>query len=187
MRCWRTQVALLAALLLPACINAPVDEISPSFDTLKLLRAETVPPLALGAFVDAPEARIGRSINIRGSTLRAPKSGTFADFLRQTVQTELAAAGAFNPAAVTTLEATLTESKASENLSTGGASLAAEFRVIRNGKVTFAKPFRVETQWKSDFIGAIAIPEAFRQYNALYAVLVRRALSDPELIAALRQ
>jgi len=35
-----------------------------------------------------------------------------------------------------------------------------------------------------DFIGAIAIDEAFLQYNALYAMLVRKVLSDPELIAA---
>lgn len=183
----RVLTSLLAALSLSACVNAPVDEISPSFDTLKLLRAESIPPISLGSFGDAPQARIGRSINIRGSTLRAPKNGTFSDFLKQTVQTELTAAGVFNSTAATSLEAVLTESRASENLSSGGASLAAEFRVRRSGALVFAKPFRVETSWKSDFIGAIAIPEAFRQYNGLYALLVRRALSDPELIAALRQ
>jgi hypothetical protein len=183
----RALVSFLAALSLSACVNAPVDEISPSFETLKLLRAESIPPLALGGFADSPQAKIGRSINIRGSTLRAPKNGTFADFLKQTVQTELVAAGVFNPTAATSLEGVLTESRAGENLSSGGASLAAEFRVRRNGELVFSKPFRVETSWKSDFIGAIAIPEAFRQYNGLYALLVRRALSDPELIAALRQ
>ena len=50
-----------------------------------------------------------------------------------------------------------------------------------------AKEYRVEAKWHSDFIGALAIDEAFLQYNALYALLVRQALSDPELIAAAKR
>jgi hypothetical protein len=82
------------------------------------------------------------------------------------------------------LDGVLTESRASEDFKKGGGSLGARISLWRGGKLVLAKDYRVDTTWHSDFIGALAIEEAFLQYNALYAQLVRKALSDPELIAA---
>lgn len=175
---------LLFALFLPACVSVQIAETTPSIETLKLLRNANIPPLAIGEFKAGGAVGRAKSINIRGSTINAPKDGTFADFLKQTVQAELSAAGKYDPASATSLSAVLDESRGSENIATGRAALGAEFQVSKSGRLIFAKRYRVESDWKSDFIGALAIPEAFRQYNALYADLVRAVFTDPEFIAA---
>lgn len=184
---WYALAAVFAAAALCACVHAPIDAVSPSIETLKLLRQPGIAPVALGRFADADGVRIGKSINIRGSTLNAPSGGSFADFLKSTLQAELEAAGKMDAASPTILNAALTESRASENMASGNTSLGAELSLVRGGATIFSKRYRVESQWKSEFIGALAIPEAFRQYNALYALLVRQAFSDPEMIAALRR
>ena len=94
------------------------------------------------------------------------------------------AAGKLDPASPLRLDGVLTESRASEDFKNGGGSLGARISLWRGGKLVLAKDYRVDATWHSDFIGALAIEEAFLRYNALYAQLVRKALSDPELIAA---
>jgi hypothetical protein len=178
----RRAAALLACLLLGAC-SSRIDALSPSFETLQILREKAVAPMAVGNFSPGSKG-IGRSVTIRLSVMHAPKGRNFAEFLGESFRTELAAAGKLDPASSLRLEGILTDSRASEDLAKGGAALAAMITLSRSGRPIFSKPYRVEARWKSDFIGAIAIPEAFRQYNALYALLVRQVLSDPELLAA---
>ena len=150
---------------------------------LHVLREKDVPPVALGEFTPGSK-NLGRSVTIRFSVMRAPKGRDFANFLGTTFEAELRAAGKFDPASALRLEGVLTESRASENFANGGASLGATITLRRAGTVILSKPYRVETRWQSDFIGAIAIPEAFRQYNALYAMLAKQVLSDPEFVKA---
>lgn len=176
-----------AALILPAlgACTSQIDELSPSFETLQRLRENGVPPVALGSFTPGSK-EIGRSVQIRLSTMKAPKGRNFAEFLGATFETELRAAGKLDPASPLKLEAVLVESHVDEDLAKGKAWLGATVTLRRAGAAVLTKHYREEARWKSDFIGAIAIPEAFRQYNALYALLVRQVLSDPELIAAAR-
>jgi hypothetical protein len=181
----RIMCALLASVQLGAC-TSQIDAISPSFETVQLLREKAVPSLALGKFIPASRD-IGRSVAIRLSVMHAPKGQNFAEFLAASFEAELKAAGKLDPASPLRLEGVLTESHASEDLAKGGASLAATVTLMQSGKAVFSKPYRVETRWRSDFIGAIAIPEAFRQYNSLYALLVRQVLSDPELITVAKR
>jgi hypothetical protein len=179
-------LALLSLAPLAGCVSAEIDQITPSIETLKLLRQSGVPPLELANFKEGEKTKLGRSINIRGSTLNAPKGGTFVDFLQQTVKAELEAAGKLDVGSPIAISATLNESRAGENIAKGKAALGAEFQVLKSGQSVFRKQYRVESKWDSEFIGALAIPEAFRQYNALYAELVRSVFSDPEFIAALK-
>jgi len=181
----RGLVLAAAALATSGCINTAVDEISPSFETLQILRKAEIQPVALGNFSTA-KGLDARSINIRGSIMHPRKGSTFAAFLGESFATELRAAGKLDPQAPTVLSGELTESKAGENMSTGKGVLGATLFLTRDGRTVFSKPYRVESQWKSDFIGALAIPDAFMNYNSLYALLVRQALSDPEMIAAMR-
>ena len=160
-----------------------IDDLSPSFETLRVLREQAVPPIALCAFSSASKD-LGRSVTIRVSVMHAPKGQDFADFLRNAFATDLRAAGTLDPASTLHLEGVLTESHVGEDFAKGGASLGATITLRRAGAVIFSKPYRVEARWNSDFIGAIAIPEAFRQYNALYATLVRQVFSDPAFLAA---
>jgi len=181
----------ISALVLFACLSlggcaAQIDELSPSIETLQLLRQSETPSMAIGSFTPASRD-IGRQVAIRASTMHAPKDQNFADFLGATFRAELGAAGKLDSASPLRLEGILVESRVSEDIARGEASLGARITLSRSAKVMFKKAYRVETHWKSDFIGAIAIPEAFRQYNSLYALLVRQVLMDPEFIAAAKQ
>ena len=176
----------LAALSMAGCVHGPIDELGPSFQTVRLIQAAQFPPVGLGEFVAAPDqVRFARRINIRGSTMSPPKGSDFPTFLKQTMQAELAASGRFDPSAPVTISAEMTRNSAGENMSTGKAQIAATFVIRKKGEVLFSKNYQVESQWKSQFIGALAIPEAFQQYNALYAELVRNAFADPHFVAAL--
>jgi hypothetical protein len=175
--------ATTALLALAGCVHAEIDDTAPSIETLKSLRAAKVPPIALGPFVDAGgQAPIARAVIIRGSTLSPPKGASFAEFLGMSFQKELRAAGRFDASAPVAIAGRLIESRAGET----HASLGVRITVLRGEGPRFSKDYRVETRWKGDFIGAIAIPEAFRQYNALYPLLVRQVFADPALLEALK-
>ncbi|WP_421837757.1 hypothetical protein [Novosphingobium sp.] len=181
------RLALIAAAT--ACLggcSAPVVELPPSLETIRILRNQNVPPMALGPFTPASKD-VGHSISIRLGILHPPKGRNFAEFLGATFETELKAAGKLDPAAPLQLGGVLTESRASEDIKNGGGSLGARITLSRGGQPIFAKDYRAETKWHSSIIGALAIDEAFVQYNALYAALVRQALSDPELVAAAKR
>jgi len=181
-RYWLTGLALA---LLSACA-APIQELPPSLETVRALRNQGVPPMALGPFTPVSK-EVGHNISIRLGILHPPKGSNFAEFLGATFETELKAAGKLDRTAPLQLVGVLTESRASEDFKHGGGSLGARISLVRAGRSVFAKDYRVEARWHSDFIGELAINEAFDQYNALYALLVRKALSDPEFVAAAKQ
>lgn len=165
-----------------ACASS-VEEVPPSLETMQVLRVQGVPPMALGSFI-AASPEVDHAISIRLGILHAPKGRTFAQFLGASFETELKAAGKLDPASPLRLDGVLTESRADDDFKKGGGSLGARISLWRGGKPVLTKGYHVEAKWHSDFIGAIAIDEAFLQYNALYAMLVRKVLSDPEFIAA---
>jgi len=167
--------------LLSACA-VPIQELPPSLETVRVLRNQAVPPIALGPFTPASK-EVGHSILILLGTLRPPKGCNFAEFLGATFEIELRAAGKFGSAARLQLGGVLTESRASEDFKTGGA-LGARIALTRAGWPVFAKDYRVEAKWHADIIGALAIEEAFNQYNALYDALVHQTQSDPDFVAA---
>jgi len=183
----RLTFPLVAAAALAGCVHLQIDETAPTLETITLLRTQGVPKVALGEFKEVGKRSLARSINIRGSTLKAPGGGTFADFLKKSFQSELVAAGTYTASSTTGIAAILEESRATEDMAQGSASLGATMSVTKEGATIFSKQYRTETRWRSDFIGAIAIPEAFRQYNGLYSQLVRTVFADPEFIAALKK
>lgn len=177
---------LAGALTLLAGCSAPVEDLPPSLETIRVLREQAVPPLALGSFVSGNKA-IGRSISVRLGVLHAPKGRNFAQFLGSTFETELKAAGKLDPASRLRIDGVLTESRIAEDFKKGGGLLGARITLLRDGKPVFVRDYRAETKWNSDWIGAIAIEQAFNDYNGLYAQLVRKVLSDPEFVAAAKQ
>lgn len=182
----RLRVLTIAGLVLLGACAAPIVELPPSLETVRVLRNQGVPPMALGPFT--PQSKeVGHTISIRLGVLHPPKGRNFAEFLGATFETELKAAGKLDSAAPLQLTGVLTESRASEDFKHGGGSLGARIMLVRAGRAVFAKDYRVEAKWHSDFIGALAINEAFDQCNALYAQLVRQTLSDPEFVAAAKQ
>ena len=115
-----------------------------------------------------------------------PVSGSFASDLRATVIAELTAAGRYDPDASTILSGELVENRAGENFKNGGGVMAAAFRLTKGQRVVFDKVIRTDVQWNSSFIGAVAVPNAFRAYGAMQNMLVERLVSDTDFRRAVK-
>lgn len=170
----------LALLTVAGCAVPAMETYQPTVANSAAVRSPDVPPMQVGEFVLAPgmPANMDRSITIRASTLRPPKGESFSKYLGDCLATELRAAGKLGSSAGISIRGVLTESKVSSGVSVGEASLGATFIAERNGKIVYRKQLRVSSIWESNFIGAIAIPEAMNQYTALYSRLVGALLAD---------
>jgi hypothetical protein len=141
--------------------------------------------MALGEFVLAPGVppSVDRGLQIRGDTLRPANGKSFAQFLRETLQIEMTAAGRFDEASSVVISAQLTKSEVNTS-SSPYAALGARFRVTRAGVDVFSKELIARDTWGFQFIGAIAITEAEQRYTALYSKLVQTLVTDPDFRAA---
>lgn len=182
-----TAVALGVGLLLSACAM-PMASHQPSLSNIERLRKPKTPKLTVGDFRLEPgkPAAMDRAVSIRGSTLVSPDGKSYALFLKETLATELRAAGKLDTAGAIVVSGLLNESRVNAAMNVGTASLGAIFIVTRDGREVYRKPLRVEATWTSNFIGAVAIPMAMNQYTALYSDLVGKLLDDPDFQAAVR-
>lgn len=162
----------------------------PSIENTQKLRAAGLAPAKLGSFV--LDAKLGadkdKQVSMRGAnTLQSPTNGSFAQYLGQTLSTELQAAGLLDDAANTVIKGTLLKSEVDAAIGTGKGVLAARFEVNREGKQRYARDLEVQAEWESSFIAATAIPLAAGQYEGLYRTLVTKLLDDAEFRQALKK
>jgi len=183
----RVRLSLAGALCACACAT-PMAEQHPTLANIQLLRTAEMPSFALGDFHLAPglPARIDHSVSVRADSLTAPGDGSFAHYLRSTLETELRGAGKLDPASSIAINGELTQSAIGSDPSAGHGLLGARFRVVRGDHVLYEKELIATDTWPSDWIGAVAIPLAEDRYTALYPKLVTNLLSDPEFRAAVR-
>jgi hypothetical protein len=176
----------LALALLSGCaikLGAPVA----SIDNIQAAKASGMAPAALGEFALAqgkPKA-LDEGVSLRGSGLSSPFQNSFAQYLKETLATELKAAGLLEPGSPFVIQGWLTDSQADAAISQGSGSLGARFVVVRAGKTVYDKELKASSTWESSFVGATAIPAAVNEYGALYRKLVNRLLSDPDFKAAM--
>ncbi|NLA68351.1 MAG: hypothetical protein GX856_08945 [Gammaproteobacteria bacterium] len=64
-------------------------------------------------------------------------------------------------------------------------ALATELKAAgRDGEVVYDRTLRVDHEWDSSFLGAIAIPTAFDNYAAAVQKLLQALFTDPGFVAA---
>jgi hypothetical protein len=181
-------LALLPWLLLTGCAQIPLGEPAPSFENIEKAKASRTAPVAVGQFKIAPEADpdIDKGLSVRSNTLYSPIEGSFAQYLRQTLITDLRAAGLYDAASPAMLSGFLTGSTLDVPSSTGQARLSARFVLGRSGQTVYDKELQAEAIWPSAFIGVEAIPAGINQYTTLYHKLVGKLLDDPDYQSAMR-
>lgn len=183
-------VALLAvAALLTGCASGPIAKHQASLNNIQTLRAAELGKASVGEFKLAPTARpeIDRSVSVRGSQLSSPSNQSFALYLKDSLVTELQAAGKYDAGSQTIITGQLTENELNAaGFSTGSAVLGAKFAVARAGQTLFEKTLRQESTWESSFVGAVAIPEAINQYTETYTRLLEKLFADDEFKQALQ-
>lgn len=154
--------------------------------SMNALRASILPAMQVGEFALAPgkPANMDKSVTMRSVVMNSPDGDSFAQYLGKTVEADLRAAGKFDAKSPFVIKGFLTDSQVDAGIGTGNASLAATFSVSKNDHVIFQKDLTASSQWDSSFIGAVAIPEATKQYSALYEKLASELFADKDFVTA---
>jgi hypothetical protein len=180
-------VLVAIAITVTGCANIQLDATGATSGTVEALRAASLKPAQVGAFKLSSDKQSAMDTSIsglRGHTL-APAKGSWSQLLKDTLITELTAAGLYDPTSGSVIEGQLTDSRVDAAMGTGTARLAARFVVTDGGRVVFEKETAVDANWESSFVGAVAIPAAMNQYGALYKALVAKLVDDPDFRRAL--
>jgi hypothetical protein len=186
MKPFRFLLVPLLALATSGCISRSLAQHQPSMPVQEILRAGAIPALQVAPFALAPgkPPALDKSVTIRSVVLSSPDNGSFATYLQKTLETELATAGKLDPKSQFVVQGLLTDSQMDAGIGTGMASLGATFSLSKDGAVVFHKDLNVQAQWDSSFLGAVAIPNAINQYNALFTGLVTKLLQDDDFKAS---
>ncbi|MGA0601726.1 hypothetical protein ACO2Q3_13555 [Caulobacter sp. KR2-114] len=181
----RPVLAAAACLVVAACAEAPLPPPQASLDAIQSVRAANLAPMRVGDFTAAPgkPADMDRSVSVRAGVQPAP-GGSFAKYLGDSIAAQLKGGGRLDEHARLVVSGVVTDTHVDSAMPTAHASLAAHFTLVRDGKPVFDKTLKVEDSWSSDFVGAVAIPDAFNHYNGLFGKLTEALLADPDFRAA---
>lgn len=179
-------LAVVSLALTTGCAQLPLGNPTASFENIEKANVSRTAPVAVGLFkIDTQaNAEIDKGLSVRSNTISSPFEGSFSQYLRQTLITDLQAAGLYDAAAQTTLSGFLTGSTLDVPIETGNASLSARFILVRTGKTIYEKELKASVTWPSSFIGVEAIPAGINQYSSLYHQLVGKLLDDPDYRSA---
>lgn len=179
-------IAVLA-LALEGCASITMGAHQPNVDNISALRDSGISKLAVGEFTVAKSvpSSATKAISVRGNSLH-PASGDFGGYLKEALATDLRSADKLDPSATRVVSGEITENKLNPSSSRGTATLAARFRVSEGQQSIFDKELRVESDWESSFVGAIAIPAAVNNYTGQYALLLNKLYRDEDFRKACR-
>jgi hypothetical protein len=174
-----------AVLALGGCAMGDLPPPQASLDNIQALRGAQIDSMAVGAFTPGPgrPSEMDRSVTVRAGNQAAP-GGSFARYLGDTIGAELKGAGRLDPNATLVVSGVVTDTHVDSAMPTAHAALAAHFTLIRGGRVVFDKTLSVDSSWDSNFIGAVAIPDALNHYTGLYPALAAKLFADPDFVAA---
>jgi hypothetical protein len=184
----RLALAAAAALLFSGCANVKLAQPDPGMDNVVAARALEA-SVNVGKFALAADAKPGidRRVTVRGSPISAEGSGSFAQYLKDTLVTDLKAAGKYDAAAPITIEGELTDNTLNAaGTRTADAFMAARFRVLSGGQARFDKRIEQRAEWKSAFVGVVAIPDAINHFTEQFRLLLLKLYKDPEFQRALK-
>ena len=155
--------------------------------TVEKLRTANLVPSAVGRFSLASglNPEMDKLVGgLRGASIHGT-NGSFSQQLKEVIVAELKASGLYDEKSKFQIEAQLMDSQLDAAIGIGTSRLAANFLVVKDDKCLFEKTFSVDSQWKSSFVGAIAIPEAINQYTVLYKALAEKLFDDKDFRDAL--
>jgi hypothetical protein len=165
-------------LQLGACAVAPMPAATAGFDQVRVLQGDFA-AMNVGTFRHGPEVSdaADQTLVVRAGTMTAP-GGSFSQYLADTLTADLKAAGHYDPNAKLEITGLLVDTHVDTFGATAHARLSGEFTLTREGAVVYKKRLEVSSEWNSDFIGAVAIPEAMTHYSALYQKLAGALFAD---------
>jgi hypothetical protein len=181
--------AALAAVSLYGCANVKLAQPQPAMANVVAARALEVAAVNVGKFSLAADAKPGidKRVTVRGSPISAEGSGSFAQYLKDTLVSDLKAAGKYDAAAPLTIEGELTDNTLNAaGTRTADAFMAVRFRVLNGGHSRFDKRIEQRAQWQSSFVGMVAIPDAINHFTEQFQLVLLKLYKDPEFQRALK-
>lgn len=181
--------ALLSLAALAGCAHLVMAPPVAAIKTIGNARAAGLPPMALGEFRPAPglPPSVDQRISIRTNTFFSPYGSSFASYLKESLATDLRAAGLLDPASGIVIRGELTDSRIDVPNGPATATVAARFVVTRSGVAVYDKVLRVNATWNAPFIGIEAVAPALNRYQQLYRELNAALLGDPAFQAAVKR
>jgi hypothetical protein len=182
-------VGAAVTLQFAGCASVTLPPASGTAGNVEKLKAAGAQAMTTGEFKPAPgkATDADKGLSVRGSNSISPAKGSFALQLRDQLTADLKAAGLEAAGAKVVISAVVTDNQFEVGVSQGKARLAARFQVRRDGQLAFDKELVAASQWEASFMAAVAVPDGFNRYGALYQQLVGQLIDDPQFRAAVKR
>lgn len=133
------------------------------------------------------ESKLGDSISLRASPLKSPYDDSYAMYLTEAIKQELALANMLKPDSNVEITGELLQNNIdASGFSTASGVIEARFVVKKGNVLRYDRNKKINHQWESSFMGAVAIPRAQQTYPVMVQMLLAELFSDPEFINALK-
>lgn len=161
---------------------------TPSVSSVQALKQSSDIKADVAPFDSKEQKGNANPISLRGSQMHSPYNDSYAAYLTEAVRQDLILAGKLSPKSDLVITGTLLKNDLSTGtVSAGEGDIEARF-IVRKGKaVRYDQVKQARTQWKSSFVGAVAIPKAQQQYPVLVKALLDKLYSDPAFMKALQE
>ncbi len=184
----------LAAMVMAGAVTAvmvgcasPAPNYTPSIDNVEALKKSGATTVKVGAIAVNADMQGAKAITLRASSMVPPSGTHYGDYLSAALRQELELAKLHNPqSGIEVSGALLRNNIDAGGISTNEGQMEARFVVKKGDQVRFDKVKRIEHQWPSSFVGAIAIPAAQNSYPVMVQKLLSALVSDPEFVQSLR-
>lgn len=173
--------ALAGSLTLTGCAST-APHYQATNDNVRALQAKSGGKIALGEFT-AKEASLNQ-LSIRGGNYASPYAGSFAEYLKAALKSELESAGKLDSAAPVVITGELLSNSLDAAVGTGTAHISARIVVMHGKDRLFDKVVSGDRTWESSFIGAVAIPAARQNYAETVKALLANLFSDRDFLKA---
>lgn len=180
---------LVIASTLTGCAQIQLGAPVPSIENIQRAKAAGIVPVALGDFKLSPgrPLDLDQKVSVRSNSVFSPYGSSFARYLKETLATDLAAAGLLDPTSRSVIEAFLVDSQLDVPTGQAKGLVAARFVVNREGVKVYDKELSASASWQAPFVGVEAIPAAINEYGLLYRQLLTKLLQDDAFKSALKR
>lgn len=180
-------VVTLASAFMVGCAG-PAPNYVASIDNVQLLKNMDAAGTNVGAFVPKAGLKEADSIGLRAASMTSPVGKHYGDYLAQALRSELEMAKLYDAASPIEVSGMLLDNTIhAAGISTNDGRLQAQFVVKSHGTVRYDKIKTITREWKSSFVGSVAIPLAASNYPLMVQQLLGELFADPDFVAAVKK
>lgn len=176
-------IVFMAIVMASGC-SSVAPQYQSDFSSINDLKEMDIQPLKSGSFLDHGSVN---SITLRGGAMTSPYNNSYAEYLKKALEEDLKQSGHWDSGSEIVISGELISNELdASGFSVGESDISAKFVVSKNNDVIYNKIHSVHHEWESSFVGAIAIPNAQKNYPVAVQKLLRKFFLDNDLLAVLK-